>query len=247
MALKEPQILNELADAARGQALTADVLRLVVDLLARPFEEGERVVIKPSNVVNVLAPTLIDANQESRAVFLYAPLPRFLGSVAAKGLWGRRWVRRLFAQLLRDTGVQFGLSGGEQFELSDLQIAALAWLMHHAQGAALVGQFPGRVLTLDSEVFLARKAEALEAVGRHFGLQMDRGRAEQIARGPVFATHSKELGRKFDPEESLEPRPTVAVIDEEIAMVDTWARTVAQHIGLPMELPASSNVIPAGA
>ena len=243
MGLKEPQILNELADAARAQALDADAFGLAVDLLRRPFSADERVVIKPSNVANLLAPALMNADEGSRAIFLYAPLPRFLGSVAGKGLWGRRWVRRLYAQLLRDTGLQFGFADAEQFELSDLQIAALAWLMHHAQGAALISQFPARVRTLDSEAFLARRADALEALAAHFQLRLDPGQAEQIAAGPVFATHSKELGRKFDPEQSLEPHQSMGIVDEEIEMVMTWTQHVADHVGIPIEFPRNAKLL----
>ena len=105
MGLKEPQILNELAEAARARALSGDPLRTVVQLLARPFAPGEKVVIKPSNVVNLLAPSLLELDPGSNAIFLFAPLPRFLRSIADKGLWGRRWVRRLQALIARDTGL----------------------------------------------------------------------------------------------------------------------------------------------
>jgi len=243
MALKEPQILNELTGAARRQRFAGDLFELVVRLLERPFSEGERLIIKPSNVVNLLAPALLNANAQSRAIFLYAPLRRFLSSVAAKGLWGRRWARRLYLQLLDDTGIQFVLSDADQFELSDLQVTALAWLMHHAQGADLVRKFPGRVLTLDSEAFLASRAAAIQALAKHFELSIPAEQAEEIAGGPVFATHSKELGRKFDPEQSLEPRQSTAALDEEIEMVVTWADHVGEQAGIPLEFAEVSDVL----
>lgn len=243
MALKEPQILNELAGAAQRQQLAGDLFALVLNLLARPFAEGERLIIKPSNVVNLLAPALMNANAQSRAVFLYAPLPRFLGSVAAKGLWGRRWARRLFLQLRRDTGIEFGLSDAEQFELSDVQVTALASLMHHAQGADLLRQFPGRVLTLDSEVLLARRVETIAAAAAQFRLGLDQDQSRDIADGPVFATHSKAIGRAFDPEEPLRPKATVPVVDEEIAMVTQWARAVGEHAGISRDFPSASVLV----
>jgi hypothetical protein len=245
MALKEPQILNELADAARARALTGETFGLVMSLLARPFTAGERLIIKPSNVVNVLAPALMNASAQSRAIFLYAPLRRFLASISGKGLWGRRWARRLYIQLLGDTGIQFGFGDGEQFELSDLQVAALAWLMHHGQGIMLLRQYPGRVRSLESGIFLANRAEALGAISQHFELDLEQGQVERIAAGPTFATHSKELGRKFDPEESLAPRPSIAVIDEEVEMVATWLTHVADQVRIPIELPPESSLISA--
>ena len=244
MGLKEPQILNELAEAARAQALSGDPLRAVVQLLARPFAPGEKVVIKPSNVVNLLAPSLLELDPGSNAIFLYAPLPRFLRSIADKGLWGRRWIRRLQALIARDTGLDFGLSAAERFELTDLQVAALAWLMQHSQGAALLARFPDRVRTLDSETFLAERARTIAATARHFGLAIDETRAGDIAAGPAFATYSKEIGRAFDPEAALRPKAPLPVVDEEIAMVAQWTHSVADHAGIAIEFPPASRLLP---
>ena len=244
MGLKEPEILNELAEGMRARALSEEALRTVVQLLARPFASGEKVVIKPSNVVNVLAPSLLELDPGSNAIFLFAPLPRFLRSIADKGLWGRCWVRRLHALVARDTGLDFGLSAAERFELTDLQVAALAWLMQHKQGGELVARFHGRVRTLDSETFLAERPGTIAAVANHFGLAIDEARAGEIAAGPAFATHSKEIGRAFDPEAALQPKTPLPIIDEEIAMVAQWTHSVADHAGIAIEFPPESRLLP---
>jgi hypothetical protein len=244
MALREPQVLGDLASAARVGALKPDLVKLAIGLLARPFGEGERVVIKPSNSVNLLATAMLELNPGSNAIFLYAPLPRFLRSVAGKGLWGRIWVRKLFATLSKDTGFDFGFGADGLLELTDLQLAAVAWLMHHAQAAALIARIPGRVRVLDSETFLARRSETLFAAANHFGLAMTTAQAEKIAAGSAFATHSKEIGRSFDPEQALQPIAGVPVIDEEIEMVRTWTETTATHSGLSMELPKRAGLLP---
>ncbi len=246
MGLKEPAILNELAEAMRSNALPRDALAAIVTLLARPFASGEKIVIKPSNVANLLAPALLELNAGSNAIFLYAPLPRFLRSVADKGLWGRRWARRLHALAARDTRIDFGLSSGDQLELTDLQVAALAWLVQHAQAVALITAFPGRVRTVDSEQFLTRRAETIAAVADHFGFPLDEIRSREIAGGPAFATHSKEIGRAFDPEEPLQPKAAIPVIDEEILMVAQWTRSVADHAGIPLEFAPDSALTSRG-
>jgi len=243
LGLKEPEILNEFGEARRAGSLPDDVLEVVMHLLARPFLAGEKVIIKPSNVANLLAPSLLELNSGSNAIFLYAPLARFLRSIADKGLWGRRWARRLYPVVSRDVRVDFGLSVGEQFELTDLQVAALAWLMQHAQAIALVEAFPGRVRTLDSEVFLARRAETIAAAALHFGLALDERQSVEIAEGSAFATHSKEIGRAFDPEEPLRPKVAVPVIDEEIAMVTQWAKAVGEHAGIAAEFRSGSALV----
>jgi hypothetical protein len=244
MTLNEPQILIELASAARGQLLHQPLLAMAIRLLGRPFGAGERVIVKPGNEANLLAPALMDLDPDARAIFLYAPLARFLGSVAGKGMWGRIWSRRLCLLLRRDTGLTLGLSDNDLLELTDLQAAALAWLMHRAQKLSLVQRFGARVRLLDSETFLARRAETLAAAGAHFGLALDDKQARQIADGLVFRTHSKELGRAVDPEQPLAQREPIAVIDEEIEMVGTWARAMADHAGLSFESPAQSMLLP---
>lgn len=243
MGLKEPQILNDLAGGLRTRALPPELLELVVRLLARPFSAGEAVVVKPSNVANLLAPALLDTDERSHALFLHAPLPRFLRSVADKGLWGRRWARRVYPLVRGDTGLDLGLSLDEQFELTDLQVSALAWLMQQTQGAALLARFPDRVRWLDSEHFLRERAATIAALGAHFGLSIDERKSRDIAQGPAFSTHSKELGRGFDPDEPLRPRLSVAIIDEEVAMVVKWTQTVAAHAGISMDLPPEAALL----
>lgn len=241
--LKEPQVLNTVTEAARAKALSREMLDLVIGLLARPFEAGERAVIKPSNVVNLLATGLLERDAGSNAVFLYAPLPRFLRSVADKGLWGRIFARQLFMKLRSDTGLSFGYSVEQLLELTDLQVTALAWLMHHAQAAALIARLPGRVRAVDSETFLARRAETLLATAAHLGLALSDTRAQEIAAGPVFKTHSKQLGQSFDADEPLQPKARVPIIDEEIEMVATWTAELAKHAGISLEFPSDSGLL----
>jgi len=240
MALNEPEILLDLASAAQHGRLTSDALRTVAGLLARPFRPEESVAIKPSNEANVLAHHLLGGNEGSKAIFLYAPLKRFLNSVARKGMWGRLWARRLFSTLRAQTGIDVGIDEVGLLQLTDLQVAALSWLMHHAQGAALLAAFPQRVKTLDSETFLANRAQTLDALGVHFGNALD---GANIAAGPAFATHSKEIGRSVDPEAPLEPRVPMPTIDEEIEMVATWAQSMAEHLGIAFDLPRGSTLM----
>ena len=240
MGLNEPGVLIDLASAAQQRRLSHEALQSVTRLLARPFSQGETIAIKPGNEANVLAHAILGLAPDSRALFLYAPLPRFLASVARKGMWGRIWARRLFATLRVQTGVDFGLADAELWQLTDLQVAALSWLMHHAQGAAMLAAFPERVRSLDSETFLANRAETLDALGVHFGIALD---GKEIAAGPAFKSHSKEIGRAVDPEAPLEPRVPIPTVDEEIAMVASWAESMATHVGIVLELPRQSALL----
>lgn len=244
IGLKEPQILNELANNRRRGALPEELLRSISFLLARPFGPEEAVIIKPSNLANNLARPLLEWDDRSKAIFLYAPLPRFLKSMARKGMWGRIWARRLFAVIHRDTGLNLGFSDAQLFEQTDLQVAALGWLHQHAHFMSLIGQFPGRILTLDSETFLAGKAQCLNAIGDHFGLGASAQDWAKVAGGSVFSEHSKQVGRDFLETDGALPTDKPTAFDDEIDMVVAWVQSVAQHIGVPIEPPSATRIMP---
>lgn len=235
--LNEPQILIDLATLSRQGKLDPGLLRAVTQLLSRPFGPGEASIVKPGNEANLLIEPLMRLNETSKAVLLYAPLTRFLRSIARKQLWGRLWGRRLFLLLRQDYKLPLGFSETELFEQSDLQVAALAWLHHHAQFASLLSRYPERFRTLDSDTFLARRAGCLAAIGTHFNLDIDAERWADISNGENFARHSKEVGRAFSHEAEEARDADLPLIDEEIAMVTSWASTVAEQLGLTLDLP----------
>jgi hypothetical protein len=236
MGLKEPVILNDLANLVRERRQVQPLIAPVLRLLGRPFGPGEAVVIKPGNVANVLMPALMAARPHARALCLFAPLETFLRSVAKKGMFGRVTYRRYFGLARRDGLIPTGFSDQDMFEQTDLQIAAMVWLNAHARFAQLTQQFGERMRTIDSERVLQHREAAIGAMGRHFALPLD---PAAIVAGPLFGQHSKELGRAFDAEQRRREHDAAEQAHgEEIAMVAAWTRRVAEHAGVPMRLPA---------
>ncbi|WP_448579743.1 hypothetical protein [Thermaurantiacus sp.] len=241
-SLKEPVILNDLigwraqgADPAR----VAHVLETVLALLARPFEPGEAVIVKPSNVVTALVPAMLQLRPGARALLLHAPLPLFLASVARKGLEGRLWVRELAWKLRRDGLMDFGFGAEEEFRHTDLQVAALAWLAQHRLFARIAGHLgPARVKSLNSETLLARPAETMQALAAHLSLALDPEAARAIARGPAFTRHAKTGERFGAGARAARHEAAVEAHAEELRKVEAWAGAVASHAGVPMLLPA---------
>ncbi|MDT7933390.1 MAG: hypothetical protein RQ833_02130 [Sphingomonadaceae bacterium] len=240
--VKEPVLLNDLTGLrARGvqprelSAATADALAL----LARPFEAGEAVVLKPSNLVNPLAPTLMALRPEAHVVLLFAPLEVFLTSVASKGVEGRMWVRELAWKLKPWGTIDFGLTPEQEFRLTDLQVAAIGWLGQHRLFHELARRFPARVAAIDSEQFLARAPEALAAIVRHLRLNLSADAAAGLASGPEFLRNAK-TGEAFDvaARTAVHAGPAQANADE-IAKVAAWTRAVAANSSVPMELGPS--------
>ncbi len=239
MGLKEPQILNDMIGWRRRGAppdRLAEAMDDAATLLAQPFARGEAVVVKPSNVVNPLASVLLTLRPGARAVLFHAPLETYLGSIARKGMWGRLWVRELFAGLLADKVVDLGFAPERYIEQTDLQIAALGWLAQQRLFAGLAARYPDRVATLDSERLVTEPAAALAAMMRLFALPVDAARVDRIV-ADVFARHAKS-GEAFDAADRLaDQRDAAAVHGEEIAKVITWAGAVAAQAGVPLVLP----------
>lgn len=239
-SLKEPVILNDLVGwRHRGGPPDSvkDVLRDALSLLARPLRPGEMGVIKPSNVVNGLAPAMMAARPEARALLLQAPLKLFLGSIANKGLWGRLWVRDLLSKQLLDGLVQFGFSAKDYLLQTDLQVAAVGWLAQHALFARIAQAWPDRVRTLGSETLIANPANALEALDQLF-----RVRSSATERAAVVATifsHNAKSGRAFTAGDRRANQASAANAHaDELEKTAVWARAVADSAGLPMASPS---------
>lgn len=248
-SLREPTILNDLVGWRRRGAAPAAVQDRLADaltLLERPFGRGEAVVVKPSNVVNALAPAIMALRPGARALLLHAPLPVFLRSIAKKGMWGALWVREYLVGARKDGLVELGFSPEQLFGQTDLQIAALGWLAQHALFARLTERFgPERVRTIDSERLLSRPAESLAALGRLFALPLTDAAVEGIVQGPVFSRHSKE-DKSFDTgARQREHEAADQLRGEEVEKVSAWIAAVAAANGVPLALAAP--LLPEGA
>jgi hypothetical protein len=240
MGLKEPAILNDLVGWRRRGASGRDVAEVTdsaLTLLARPFEPGEAVVIKPSNIVNGLIRMMIALRPDARALLLYAPLPVFLTSVAKKGLDGRLWVRELFLGFRKDGLVQrLGFDDEQLFGQTDLQIAAAGWLAQQALFADLVQQLGPRVRTLDSETLLGRPGKSIAALARLYGLDVHESEVGEIV-ATSFARNSKSGAAFGRAEREAEYADAATVHRDELEKVARWAEVAAERAGIPMALP----------
>lgn len=239
-SLKEPQLLADMVGwrhrGGQPQRVGA-VLDQSLTLLARPFEAGESMVIKPSNVVNGLAQAMMNVRPQAGAVLLYAPLRVFLASIARKGMWGRLWVRELLSKQLADGLVDLGFEPRDYLLHTDLQAAAVGWLAQKKLFAAMAARWPGRVRTLDSETLVARPTESLRAVATLFTLALDDPTAETIV-ADVFTRNSKD-GSDFAVGQRASDRSAgEADHAEEIEKVAIWAEAVERAAGIDGDLPA---------
>lgn len=239
MGIKEPQILNDVIGLRlRGgdPRQVAAALDVALWLLARPLASGEVNVIKPSNLANPMIPAILAMRQDARALLLHAPIEAFLGSVARKQIEGRAWVRELMWKLiLLGQAERFGFSQEELYRQTDLQVAALGWLAQQALFADLIGKHPAQLRTIDSETLTGRPGESMKALGELFEIELD---AEGVSAGPAFREHSKDRGAYGAAERAAERASGLEIHAREVSMVLEWSRVVADHAGVPLELPA---------
>jgi hypothetical protein len=238
MGLKEPIILNDIVGwrhrGAQGPKV-ADVLDHVLRLLARPYTPAEAVIIKPSNLLNPMAPAMMKLRPDAKALLLRAPLPVFLKSVAKKEMWGRLWVRDLLVKQLREGFIDLGFEQIDYLGLTDLQAAAVGWLAQQDLFAKMVAEFgPERVQTLDSETLLDQPRESMAAIGKLFGVPLNDEMLDNILTGPAFATNSK-TGKSFTRAERDTGYDEAAHHHaDEIEKVTIWAEAVARNAGVTM-------------
>jgi len=242
MGLKEPVILNDIVGWRRrgGQGPDmASVLNDTLTLLSRPFGPEEAVIVKPSTVVNGLAPAMLALRPESRAVLLYAPLPTYLGSIARKGIDGRLWVRTLLTGMLDDRLIDLGFTTRDFLGQTDLQVAAVGWLAHQKLFADLVARFGAdRIRTLDSATLMASPQDAISAMATLFNRPLDQRAVEEIASGPAFRTHSKSGAEFTAADRAAELRRADDTYADEIGKVTKWAEVVAAGAGFSLTPPA---------
>ncbi len=244
MGLKEPVVLNDMVGwrrrGAKPQKIAAELDR-ALGLLSRPFDDDRAVVVKPSNIVNSLAPAILGLRPQARAILLYAPIEDFLASIAVKGLWGRRWVRQALVGQMQDGVLAQQFAPEEMFELTDLQVAALGWLSHHRIYAQTRDRFgTDRIVICDSRSLLAKPALTVERFFGHFELGLDAAERDAIATGPAFTQNSKDRTRYSRDAREKQLASTREANSDEIAKVAEWIRVVADGVGIDIAPPPSA-------
>lgn len=240
LGLNEPEILNSLA---RENDPPQPLMAAIIALLFRPHRSREAVIVKPSNYPGRLIPLILRLVPDTRAVIITNGLADYLRSVARKGLPGRQWARQALLVAATYAGDIAPLRG-QLNGLTDLQVAALGWLlMQNWFYRVAVPEVAPRLGVLHADSLTARGPAALGGVAGHLGLELPRAEIDAILAGPVFATDAK-TGANFAALRALEAqRSEVPVIEEEIAEVAHWIARLAAASGLTV--PVAETIAPA--
>jgi hypothetical protein len=236
--LKEPDVLHNLANflIRSDDQSNRQRLELVLRLLERPLAQGESVIVKPTNFANRLIGPMLTMRPQGNAVLIYSDVETYLRSLLKRGMFGRIVGRKLFGQLRQWSPLDLGFSDAALLDQTDVQIAALVWLMQIHHFDAIARTFGPRVMLLETASFLADPASSLEKAQTLFGLGLDRAQVEAIASGPVFAKHSKFGDRDYNSEvREKDHRDASEAHAEELNMVVEWIKAVANTIGAPLK------------
>ena len=245
LVLREPSVLTDLANAKRvNHPFVRDpdrwhgTLGLTLSLLAKPFVEGERVLIKPTNIANNLISDALSFREDSRALLLYSDLRSFLISVLKKGEPGRAFARKWFYILNMDSPIARDWPKETVIKLTDLQIATVVWRMQLAGFIDLLGSTPRhRVRTLDCRQLLAAPEAVLCRVADFFVFEMTQTEIEAVARGPLFNRHSKDMNQEYNAELRAEENLRIEKTHGEVLdQLITWERNLdpGRVITLPL-------------
>ncbi|WP_129794472.1 hypothetical protein [Sphingosinicella sp. CPCC 101087] len=235
VGLKEPEILINVANriARSDDAANRQRLALVLRLLARPYAPGETVIVKPSNSANRIVLPALEMLPQARAVLMHSDLPTLLRSVAKRGMWGRRWARKVFRNVSAWSSLQLGYEPGELFELTDLQVAGLTWLMQVHHFGEVARRMGSRVMVLEGAELIRDPSPVLGRAAALFALELDEPSLSAIANGSVFSRHSKFAQRDYSVDaREAEHDAAVAAHGEEIDLVVKWVEAVAAHCGV---------------
>lgn len=188
LGLREPhplQTLADMADETPGGEAYLTRLGTFLRLWSRGFEKTQTVVLKATSITGRIAPDILAAEPQMKAVYLHLPAEAYITAIlaAASGMADLKIFEALRHRRLSALLGRVLPEGGSAGEL-----AAIAWMAEQAsldQAKAAGGE---RVLVLDFDDLLAGLENHLARVLRHFDLPPVAG---QLIQSPSLIRYSK--------------------------------------------------------
>jgi hypothetical protein len=205
-SLREPAVLRLVADAHRTLATPEcpwsreefdERLGGFLALWSRTFCPNQTAVIKATSFVSEMAADLLARAPSARAVAMTVRPDVFLKALLGGAMSDvSSGATTRLARLARRLGsIPWNLA-----DLSPGECVAMTWLCETMALAAAAKRFPGRVLWVDFDEFLAAPADRLAAVLTHFGATDATTAAQMILAGPTINQYAKAPGQRFDAE-----------------------------------------------
>lgn len=208
LSLREPLALRDLADAADTvgsiDSLLSDrqfeeLQSSMLTLWGRSYEATQSVVVKATSSASRLAPSILAAAPESRAIYMNLRAEPYLAtllggqnsSIDLRG-HGPGRIRRLQAHLSTQLQPLHALSLGE--------LAAMSWLVETWTQLDLIARFGDRVMALNFDDFLLDVTSAMRRVLAQLDLPLDERYLAGVASSPVLSQYSKAAEFAYSPQ-----------------------------------------------
>ena len=211
VSLREPQALLRFAHAAASVGADAiePPLHVVVQLLARPWTAGGRVLAKPTNQVNNLLPSLLRLTRGT-SILLHSSLPEFITSCCKKLPEAEQFVLWSARHLLRGSRLRQALGVPWDHPFHFVEACVLAWQAQMELYAdALANDRDDRLRSLDFAALLAEPPTTVAAAARWLTLGKDDA-FWQARAGVEFHRNAKHVERAYDPARRAEERAGLA-------------------------------------
>ena len=244
LPLREPMLLRALAQVGeridRPESVwSPDLYRRrlaqVLGWLGRGFAPRQRAIVKASSVITAIADDL--TGSDGRAIFLHAPLPRYIETILAGEASMTETLAQAPARIARLAALLPDFPHA-LWQLPPVTRVAMSWLCEMASAQRTLPAGP-RTLWVNFEAMLAGPAAALAAQSAHFGLPVDTASVEAAIAGPIMQQYSKapehgyspDLRRQLQAQAASDHAPAIA---EAIAWVEALARRYTHLADLPI-------------
>ena len=191
-SVREPMLLRTLAGGEHTLSL-----RATVALLSRTWRPEQRAVIKASSFVSEIAPRLLGAGADSRAMLMFASAGTYLRCILG-GPNSRVEARILGAGRLQRLRRRFPGVAPALAPQSEGEWIAMGWLSEMSALEAAAHSFPARTHWVDFDRFLTAPAAELGVIMRSLGAHVTPKEVETLACSPLLSQYSKAPEFPYD-------------------------------------------------
>jgi len=235
LALREPQVLRTLAQAAIAPEVTGwsaqeleERTRVILRLLSRGFRPAQMPIVKTTSYVSELAESFLSRAALPRALFLTVSPVNFLATILGgenSPAEARMLAPSRLTRLTKRTGAAWRLEA-----LSPGEMVAMGWACEMTALTRAAEIAAERVLWMDFDRFLAEPQPHLARAFAHFGIGAAPAAVEAILAGPDMQRYSKAPEHPYDAGIRAEVlREAQRIAGEEIARGQRWLDAAAQE------------------
>lgn len=205
-SLREPEILRTLAKLAFELPTPESLMReadfdarldAMLALWSRTWRPGQRALVKATSLVGEMAPTLMGHAPDAKAILMLTQPEVYMATILG-GPNSRIELRVAAQDRVRRLNRRLGEPAIRLTELSEGELAAMAWVCEMGGLADAAARYPARVLWLDFEALLGEPRPALAAALVHLHGQVDEPTLAAMLASPHFGRYAKGPEHAYD-------------------------------------------------